>query len=204
MSNLCKTFKITQRHYDLILKQGMETLPQECGGFFGGKEGMITAVFPIFNQHLYDRTGTFACTSDDINRAHRFFKKHNVQYYGLYHTHPKGIAYPSQTDINTGQRYHFILSFNDPNHPVFAAFLIQNRVPIPLPFEIMGNHAFKAIDIHTLSKPESPHNPSIRLLSPQEEAKDLSDKLDNIRNEKPSYHKLEPRDLLNSEFSTLA
>lgn len=113
---------------------------------------MISAIQPIFNQHLYSKVATFAFTGEDIIRAHEFFKKHNLDYYGLYHTHPKGVAYPSQADIDTGHRYHFILSLRDPESPVFAAYFIQDRMPIHIPLEVIPDKGFDQVDIHNLMK----------------------------------------------------
>ena len=105
-------FRITRRHYDIILKQGLDLLPIEAGGFLGGdiETGTIKAIFPIYNQHLEVQTDTFGFMPDDLGRARSFFKKHNLEYFSMYHTHPKGIAYPSQTDIKAGHWFHFILS----------------------------------------------------------------------------------------------
>ena len=66
-------FIITQRHYEIIVQQAVKNYPEESGGFLGGENNTIKAILPVFNQHLYDRTKTYAITDDDILRAHRFF-----------------------------------------------------------------------------------------------------------------------------------
>ena len=55
-----RVFKITKRHYDTITKQAIDNLPQEVGGFLGGKEDVIQAILPMFNKHLFNKTDTFA------------------------------------------------------------------------------------------------------------------------------------------------
>ena len=111
-------FKITKRHYDIIINQGHTNWPQECGGFLGGKDMTISAILPTFNSHLYNKTDTFAITSEDIHRAHAFFEQHGLEYYGVYHTHPKATAEPSDQDLRNIQRYMFIISYLNKKHPI--------------------------------------------------------------------------------------
>ena len=106
---MSKQFKITQRHYDIIIKQSRDNLPQESGGFLGGKNGLIQAILPNFNMFEGNRTDTFGLTQEDMLRAHEFFQKHNLTFYGVYHTHPNGIPFPSTGDLKTNQKHHFIL-----------------------------------------------------------------------------------------------
>lgn len=197
-----EAFRLTERHYNIILKQGLENLPQESGGFLGGHEGLIKAIHPLFNAHLYDKTGSFSFTPEDVDRAHRFFDKHGLDYYGLYHTHPKGAAYPSDADINTGHKYHFILSFQDPKKPVFNAYYIDGRQPIFIPIHIVSDIGSSPIDIHSTSK--TLKKPASR--TSEEEADKLAQRIESIKNESPmTYPVLPPHhNNMDSDFSTLA
>lgn len=191
-------FKITQRHYDIVIKQAIDNFPQESGGCFGGDDFSIKAILPLFNQHLYDKTDTFAFTSDDVNRAHRFFAKHNLKYFGLYHSHPSGIAYPSQQDIDTGHKYHFIIGLKSKEDtPVLNVFEIKNKKVYQLELEIITKN-YEAIDIHS-SKPKT--DEQLGIFS---EAEFLSEQIQDIKNEAPKYKRLDPKDRFNSDFSTLA
>ena len=194
-------FTITRRQYNIVLKQGIANLPRESGGFLGGNDFKIQAVLPIPNQHLYDETGTFAFTMEDVDRAHRFFKKHNMRYYGLYHTHPQGIAYPSDTDIKSGQRYHFILSLRDQDNPHFAAFEVKNNQPIHIPLVIISDKGHKQVDIHDVAEKTKGSN----IQSPDSDADNLNQRIGNILDDKPNtYDKLPPTNYFDSDFSTLA
>jgi len=200
-------FQITNKHYQTILKQGRDNYPQEIGGFLGGKNGLISAILPIFNQHLYNKTDTFAFTSEDVTRAHQFFDKHGLGYYGLYHTHPKGIAYPSKEDILSGQQYHFILSLRDDAHPVFKAFKVVNKQVIEVPLVVIEDKGFSSKDIHQGANTEPAHliHPAFRGKSPHEESADLSERIGNILDLKENtYDVMPPKDIGNSDFSTLA
>ena len=73
-------FKITQRHYDIIIKQVKDNFPYESGGFIGGKGGLISAIYPVFNQDISNKKDVFAVYNEDIERAHLFFNKHGLEY----------------------------------------------------------------------------------------------------------------------------
>lgn len=191
-------FLITQRHYDLIIGQCQKNWPQEAGGFVGGADGYIKAVMPLFNIHMENKTDTFALTQEDIYRAHDFFKKHNYQYFGVYHSHPKGAAYPSDTDINTGHRFHFIISLTNRDKPVFNCFEIINRKPIYIPL-VVSNESVKTVDLHA-KKDDVPPPKSLH-----DDAEELSEKIEGIKTGGVKYQKLEKRHPFEgSDFSTFA
>ncbi|MFC1754056.1 Mov34/MPN/PAD-1 family protein [Thermoproteota archaeon] len=140
-------FKITRRHYDIIAGQAKANFPQESGGFFGGRDNTIQAILPVSNQYLFNRTDTFMMTSDDCLRAHAFFKKHKLEYYGFYHSHPQGVPYPSLQDVNTKQHYHLIIGLKEPDKPVMAMYEIMGTTVIPIQLELMES-AYDVKDIH--------------------------------------------------------
>ncbi len=198
-------FRITQRHYDIIIKQALTNYPQESGGFLGGKDFLIQAILPTFNQYLFNKTDTFGVNSDDFQRAHEFFKKHNMSYYGVYHTHPNAAAYPSKQDIATGQKYHFIVGLRDTKRPEFLAYEIINSQPISVPLRLVNDKHFSVVDIQHHSKEASqvPSKPNEIKRDPLSEAAMLNQMIDNIKQDKKNYPKLDPlRD--GSDFSTLA
>lgn len=198
-------FRITQRHYEIITQQAVKNLPEECGGFLGGRDYQIMAIQPIFNQHLYNKTHTFAFTSEDTERALKFFKKHDMDYYGLYHSHPSGVAVPSDKDISTGHKFHFIIGLTGENDIDMRAWHVVNRQAIPVPLQIISNKNFSAIDIHNesaSSRMSSGGTSKNRTMI--DEASDLSKKIQEMKSENLKYERESPRDWYNSDFSTLA
>lgn len=204
-----RCFRITRKHYQIILKQGIDNLPIETGGFLGGTDNLIQAILPIYNQHLEDQTGTFGFTPEDMQRAHEFFKKHDLEYFGLYHTHPNGVAYPSEQDISTGHQYHFILSLRNQETPEFAAYEIINRQPHFIPIVVISDKGFSDKDVVPAKKTEIPFPTPILKeklnKSPEEEAVHLSQMIEDIRDAKSlDYPKMPPKSGEESDFSTLA
>jgi proteasome lid subunit RPN8/RPN11 len=200
-------YAITQRHYNIIIKQGIDNLPQEAGGFFGGKEGVIQAILPMGNQFLYDRTGTFAVSSEDIGRAHDFFAKHGLEYYGMYHTHPKGAPSPSKADIQTRNRYHIIIALSNPQQPIVAAFEVQGNHAHPLSLKILQESQYRAIDIHAPKEKDQDKEKTANLEKGKglhKEAEELGQLIQNIKENKSQYKKEDPHQHSDSSFSTSA
>ncbi|MBT5856438.1 hypothetical protein HOH87_07400 [bacterium] len=192
-------FQITQRHYDIIIEQARKNYPQECGGFLGGKDMVISAILPTFNAHLYNKTDTFALSSEDMERAHAFFAKHNLEYYGVYHTHPKGEAIPSKQDLVNVQKYLFIISLRDIDNPDFAAYETTGaqqaqRVPLSI---VTGN--VEVMDIHGTGTEKQLGGTG------NMEIDTLNTMMNDMINEKLEYPKTDPQKKDgSSDFSTLA
>lgn len=191
-------FKITNKHYQILLKQGLDNLPYETGGFVGGKDGLITGILPTFNKDWDQNTDVFKIDNTDMQRAHSFFEKHNIKFFGIYHTHPTGIAYPSEADISTGQRFHFIISYKDQNNPDFRVYQVENNKPKEIKLTVVSDSGFSTGS----SKKEAD-----QFLYSQKQVEDeLSQRINNIITDKPNvYKKLPPTPgNLDSDFSTLA
>ena len=195
-------FKITKRHYDIIVKQGRDLLPIEAGGFLAGDEqtGTVKGIYPIFNQHLEVQTDTFGFTQEDIQRAYKFCEKHKLSYFGMYHTHPKGVAYPSQADINVGHLFHFILSLKDPDNPDFKAFIIKQKQPIQVPFTVIQDKGFYKKEENGLPQYDASTQAS---LNDQQTNDELSHKLQQLKNKQQPYQRYQSHNP-DSEFNTLA
>ncbi|MFH1387628.1 MAG: Mov34/MPN/PAD-1 family protein [bacterium] len=191
-------FRITQRQYDIIMKQAQACYPQETGGFLGGRENTILGVLPIPNKHLYNRTETFALSSDDIDTAYRFLVKHQLEYLGIYHTHPKGIPVPSAQDLSHNQKYLFIIGLQDRYNPEFYAWRVENGKVYSENIKIISDTGITVIDIAT-GQPKLSEN------APNQELDRLATMIDGmIAGKRPEYPTLSPTLWDASNFSTFA
>jgi len=191
-------FIITERQYNIIMQQAQACYPQEAGGILGGKGNTITGVLPIPNKYLYDRTETFALTSDDIDRGHQFLRKNNLEYLGVYHTHPKGAPYPSDQDLVHGERYLFIISLKDRYNPELYAWRVERGKVYAEDIKIISDIGFSVVDIKT-GKPKLADN------VPKAQLDRLANMIDDfIAGRSPEYPKLDPKNWDASTFSTLA
>lgn len=191
-------FKITERQYNLIMRQAQAVYPQETGGVLGGKENTILGVLPIPNKHLYNRTETFAISDDDIDTAYRFLAKHQLDYLGVYHTHPKGIPYPSAQDLSHNQKYLFIIGLQDRYNPELYAWRVEGGKVWAENINIMSDLGVTVVDIKT-------GKPQLSQYLPKQQLDRLADMIDEmIAGKKPAYPKLDPGKWDASTFSTFA
>lgn len=190
-------FIITQHQYDLIMQQAQENFPYETGGALCGTEdGVIKGVMPIYNQSQGDQHREFGITPDDIQRSHDFAKKHKLKFFGIYHTHPKGIAYPSDGDLSHNQRFLFIISLCDRYNPEFAAYsILPGRRVTPEEIQIINNNGVTVIDI-TTGMPKLGDNATV------EEMTKLAMLIDSIIDERAKYPRFAPKNQFEAERSS--
>jgi proteasome lid subunit RPN8/RPN11 len=191
-------FIITERQYNIIMQQAQACYPQESGGILGGKDNTILGVLPIPNKYLYDRTETFGLTSDDLERADQFLRKHNLEYLGVYHSHPKGIPFPSDQDLQHNQKYLFIVGLANRYNPELYAWRVEGKTVRPEDIKIISDIGVSVIDIQT-GKPKLSENAS------RAEMDRLASMINALITGKPlEYPLLRPTKWDASSFSTFA
>jgi proteasome lid subunit RPN8/RPN11 len=181
-------FIITQHQYDLIMQQAQENYPYETGGVLcGSSDGVIKGVMPLYNQASGDQRKEFGLSADDMLRGHEFAKKHGLIFFGVYHTHPNGIAYPSDQDISNNQRFLFIISLRDRYNPEFAAYsVLPGRAVIREDIQVINDNGVTVIDINTGQPKLSEHVSTL-------EMQKLHTLIDAIVEERAKYPRLAPK-----------
>lgn len=190
-------FIITQHQYDLIMQQAQENYPYETGGALcGSDDGVIKGVMPIFNQALGDQKKEFGITPEDIQRSHDFAKKHALRFFGIYHTHPNGIAYPSDADLSHNQRHLFIISLQDRYNPELAAYSIQpGRRVTREEIQVVNNTGVTVLDIAT-GKPKLSENATAAEMSK------LATLIDDILEQRAKYPRFAPKNQFEAKRSS--
>jgi len=136
---------ISQRDYDQILAHTLKVLPQECCGLLIGKkdqDGMyhVHSIQPANNVAGGDKTTEFEIDPKvrfDLIRAEREGSLGENTVIGFYHSHPNGIAAPSDTDRSMVYEPELLwliatldeikaFSFNEKTHDFFEV-LIQTK-----------------------------------------------------------------------------
>jgi len=180
------------------MQQAQACYPQETGGILGGRDDTILGVLPIPNKVLQNRTETFGITSEDIERAYHFLVKHNLEYLGVYHSHPRGVPYPSEQDLAHHQKYLFIIGLRDRYNPELYAWRVEEGKVYPEDIKIISDIGITVVDIHT-GKPKLSENVS------RQEMDRLANMIDEmIAGKRPVYPKLDPTRWDASTFSTFA
>lgn len=163
----------------------------------GGQGNSIMAVLPIANKEFLDPNKKYGLVGEDFERGHLFLQKHGMEFLGVYHTHPKGIAYPSEQDLAHNFRYLFIVGLRDQYNPEFAAYQVVKKTAVPEAIRVISDKGFTVVDIAT-GKPKMSDN------LPEKEMAELKQMLSDYLNRKLTYKKDIPVNWDSSTFSTKA
>lgn len=114
---------------DDMVEHAVADSPNECCGLIGGRDGKATTLYRARNAEQSPLRYSIApgeqlAIMDRIERA-------DEDLVGIYHSHTKTEAYPSQTDINLAAGWpdptYFIVSLMDPDEPAVRGFRIRNN-----------------------------------------------------------------------------
>ncbi|MGA8869711.1 MAG: M67 family metallopeptidase [Candidatus Acidiferrales bacterium] len=103
----------------------------ECCGLLAGRDGVITHVFPAANVAADPAKG-YEIDPRETVRLMREFRERQLEFLGIYHSHPNGKNEPSARDIELAyysEAIYFIVSpLADAVKPVRAFSICDERV----------------------------------------------------------------------------
>ena len=82
---------------DALVAEAARASPRECCGLLLGEGGRIDAALPARNVHPQPSTH-FEIDPQALIDAHRAARSGGAQVIGYFHSHPNGLARPSDTD----------------------------------------------------------------------------------------------------------
>ncbi|HEX6783023.1 MAG TPA: M67 family metallopeptidase [Solirubrobacterales bacterium] len=116
--------KISRSLVDELIAHAREDLPNECCGMLGGRDGEATSVVRVENaaasplRYEMDPQGQF-----DALKA---IEDGGDELIGIYHSHTRSAAYPSQTDVNEARMWpeqvYVIVSLEQEEAPDVKAY----------------------------------------------------------------------------------
>jgi [CysO sulfur-carrier protein]-S-L-cysteine hydrolase len=114
---------------DEIVAHAREEVPNECCGIVGGRDGDATTVYRARNEFA-SPTRFQIETREDQPRIMHEIEESGEELVGIYHSHTKTPAMPSQTDINLAEwwpdQVWLICSLADPERPDVRGFSIRD------------------------------------------------------------------------------
>jgi proteasome lid subunit RPN8/RPN11 len=96
-----KPLKIRKNAWDVMKSDATSSYPEECCGFFFGKNGdqkVVSTAYPVDNRNETNRKRRFEIDPKDYMAAEKYAVDQNVDLLGVYHSHPDHPALPSETD----------------------------------------------------------------------------------------------------------
>jgi [CysO sulfur-carrier protein]-S-L-cysteine hydrolase len=118
--------KISQALVDEIVAHAREELPNECCGMVGGLEDEARTVYPAENAEA--SPFRYSIDAKEQFRLMREIEEAGEELAGIYHSHTKSPAYPSQTDVNLAgwpDAVYLIASLADAEAPDLKGFWIR-------------------------------------------------------------------------------
>jgi proteasome lid subunit RPN8/RPN11 len=120
--------RIAKDLIDEIVAHSRDDLPNECCGLMGGRDGELTSVHRARNAAA--TWLRYELHPSDQLRIMNALDESGEDLAGIYHSHTKSEAYPSQTDINLAEGWpdplYLICSLENPEEPVVRAFEIRD------------------------------------------------------------------------------
>jgi len=100
---------IEQKPLDEMIAGAVQTYPDECCGFFFGKEKpgerIITKILEVNNSKEGDKRRRFEISPRDYLKAENYADENELLLLGVYHSHPNHPAVPSEHDRMAAQPY---------------------------------------------------------------------------------------------------
>ncbi|HEV9035151.1 MAG TPA: M67 family metallopeptidase [Puia sp.] len=101
---------IEPRVRQLLIEDALNTFPDECCGFMFGREEhdgtrLVVDILVVDNSKEGDKTRRFEISPQDYMEAERHALLHDWTLLGVYHSHPKHPAIPSEHDRKAAQPY---------------------------------------------------------------------------------------------------
>jgi [CysO sulfur-carrier protein]-S-L-cysteine hydrolase len=96
--------RISEADWDELIAHAREDAPNECCGYLRAREGAVEAVFRSSNL----RASPYGYELDPKSLLAANELDDDGFEVGIYHSHPRSPAEPSQTDINLAHYPHWI------------------------------------------------------------------------------------------------
>lgn len=99
---------LDQKAFDYIARHAEKEYPNECCGFFFGREAgdrKITHAYSVTNAKEGDRRRRFQITPDDYRQAEKYALNNDLDFLGVYHSHPDHPAEASEHDRKVAMPY---------------------------------------------------------------------------------------------------
>jgi proteasome lid subunit RPN8/RPN11 len=120
--------RIARELIDEIVAHAREEAPNECCGLIGGVDGRAGRVFRARNSE--QSPFRYVVDSRDQVRIIGAIEEAGEELVGIYHSHTRSAAYPSQTDVNLANGWpdplYLICSIAEAAEPEVRAFAIRD------------------------------------------------------------------------------
>ncbi len=124
-----KALSVPLVHYQAMLHHLHKAYPLEGCGLLAGRNGVVTAVYPIDN--ILKSPVAYEMDAQQQIIAMLAMEKKEDSLIAIYHSHPNGPSTPSETDIALAyypDAIYIIASFAKKEHPDVNGYTIEKEL----------------------------------------------------------------------------
>jgi [CysO sulfur-carrier protein]-S-L-cysteine hydrolase len=121
--------RIPKAVHDELMAHANEDAPNECCGLIGGSDGAAATVYRARNAEASPLR--YNLDPQDQFRIMSRMEEAGEELVGIYHSHTKSAAYPSQTDINLAaypDAVYLIVSLAEGEEPLRGFNIVDGKV----------------------------------------------------------------------------
>lgn len=118
-----------------MIEDGLTIFPDECCGFFYGEEDglgnrRVTEILVVNNAKEGDKRKRFEISPKDYLKGEQYASEKNLDFLGIYHSHPNHPAIPSEHDRVAAQPYfsYIIISVLDNNSTHMRSWRLNDEL----------------------------------------------------------------------------
>jgi [CysO sulfur-carrier protein]-S-L-cysteine hydrolase len=130
--------RIPRQIVDEIVAHSLEDAPNECCGLLAGADGEARTLHRARNE--FESPLRYNVHPLDLLRITTEISDAGEELVGIYHSHTRSEAYPSQTDVNLAENWpdplYLICSVADPENPVVRAYSLRDAAIAEVPLEV--------------------------------------------------------------------
>ena len=120
--------RIPKTIYKEMLDHAKREWPLECCGILSGKEKTVQKVFELKNTE--ESPVLYSMSPQEQIKVFEEMEKESMEMIAIYHSHPKTIPFPSETDVKLAfypDVSSVIISLKEKENPVMKAFQISKE-----------------------------------------------------------------------------
>ena len=131
--------RIPKAIYQKMLDHAKRESPLECCGILSGKEKTVQKAFELKNTE--GSPVLYSMASQEQMKVFEETEKESMEMIAIYHSHPKTIPFPSETDVKLTfypDVSSVIISLKEEGNPVMKAFQISKEAIYPEEIEVIA------------------------------------------------------------------
>jgi proteasome lid subunit RPN8/RPN11 len=121
-----------------MIEHARREKPLECCGILVGREKTVQRAFEL--QNAEKSPVRYLASPEEQLKVFEEMEKESLEMIAIYHSHPRTIPFPSETDVRTSfypEVPSLIISLKEEKDPLVKAFQIAKEAIYPVEIEVI-------------------------------------------------------------------